>query len=503
MGAWVGDLGCGRAPHRAHACTRACFASLASQWARGAPAAALPVRVARGEERWRGPFADGAGALPVALQGALRERSRWQAMAALAGKAAAAAAAAARQSGERCGTARGRRGRAPLRAARVASATGATGGRPGLAHRQGTRTCATANDSSAEQTHGGGRTGGADGSAAADAAITDRELAFVPAIAAGVRPSEYRHPLDQTLTTALERIPGAHALAGAAGADPAARRLAQLELFACAVRVGPTQMPALWETSQAVARTLGISTPQVYVRRSPSGGANAYSVALGGDTPPSVVLDSQLLEMLTPAETAAVLAHEMSHLACEHNLWLAAARVLAERNPASALLPGVRSAFEAALSRWMRAAELSGDRAAVLVAGGRDVVVSLLLKISAGAPLAREPLSVRAFLEQARAYDDSAGVDPLADVLSRAAEARVRHPLPVLRAREIDRWSQSEEYARILRDHGVMPTPPVSVQPTGAGRNNPYDGPHHTDMAPSAMEAQESFRRATGGDSAT
>lgn len=56
-----------------------------------------------------------------------------------------------------------------------------------------------------------------------------------------------------------------------------------------------------------------------------------------------------------------------------------------------------------------------------------------------------------------------------------------------------------------------MPTPPVSVQPTGAGRNNPYDGPHHTDMAPSAMEAakgaileaQESFRRATGGDSAT
>ena len=79
----------------------------------------------------------------------------------------------------------------------------------------------------------------------------------------------------------------------------------------------------------------------------------------------------------------------------------------------------------------------------------------------------------------------------------------MRHPLPVLRAREIDRWSKSEEYARILRDHGVMPPPPVSVQPTGAGRNNPYDGPHHTDMAPSAMEAQESFRRATGGDSAT
>ena len=59
-----------------------------------------------------------------------------------------------------------------------------------------------------------------------------------------------------------------------------------------------------------------------------------------------------------------------------------------------------------ATRRWVRAAELSCDRAALLVAGDPRVVVSVLMKLSGGCPKLSGQLNVDAFLDQARRYDD-------------------------------------------------------------------------------------------------
>ena len=54
------------------------------------------------------------------------------------------------------------------------------------------------------------------------------------------------------------------------------------------------------------------------------------------------------------------------HLKCNHGVWLTAANVLALGTVS--LLPLVSGAVEEALLRWLRAAELTCDRAALLVA---------------------------------------------------------------------------------------------------------------------------------------
>ena len=62
----------------------------------------------------------------------------------------------------------------------------------------------------------------------------------------------------------------------------------------------------------------------------------------------------------------AVLAHELGHLKCEHGVWLTVAHVLA--GGTLSILPVMARAVEDGLLRWLRAAELTCDRAALLVA---------------------------------------------------------------------------------------------------------------------------------------
>ena len=53
-----------------------------------------------------------------------------------------------------------------------------------------------------------------------------------------------------------------------------------------------------------------------------------------------------------------------------------------------------------ALLRWLRAAELTCDRAALLVAQDPRVVVSALMKLAGGCPSFAGELNVDAFLQQ-------------------------------------------------------------------------------------------------------
>lgn len=68
----------------------------------------------------------------------------------------------------------------------------------------------------------------------------------------------------------------------------------------------------------------------------------------------------------------AVLAHELGHLKCDHGLWLTVANVLASGTVS--VLPVVTGMVQEALLRWLRAGELTCDRAALLVAQVRDVM---------------------------------------------------------------------------------------------------------------------------------
>lgn len=77
-----------------------------------------------------------------------------------------------------------------------------------------------------------------------------------------------------------------------------------------------------------------------------------------------------------------MIAHELGHLKCDHGVWLTVGNVLASGT--LTVLPLLSGTVEDALVRWMRAAELTCDRASLLVAQDPRVVISVLMKLAGG-----------------------------------------------------------------------------------------------------------------------
>eukprot|EP00271_Cylindrocystis_brebissonii_P019160 TRINITY_DN5720_c0_g1_i1.p1 TRINITY_DN5720_c0_g1~~TRINITY_DN5720_c0_g1_i1.p1 ORF type:complete len:414 (+),score=41.51 TRINITY_DN5720_c0_g1_i1:230-1471(+) len=258
---------------------------------------------------------------------------------------------------------------------------------------------------------------------------------------------DFRHPLDRQNTAILRAFPGLSDL-GRVLLGPVAEQMMLLENMGTSVLVGPSQLSRLHELMVEAAEILNMPAPDLYVRQSPV--PNAYTLAITGQRP-FVVVHTALVDLLSPAEIQAVFAHELGHLKCDHGLWLTFANVIAL---GAYSVPGLGAMIarnmEDQILRWLRAAELTCDRAAVLVAQDPKVVVSVLMKLAGGSPSLARDLNVDAFLQQARSYDEAASSSPLSWYLRNAQTRQLSHPLPVLRAREIDQWARGREYKALV-----------------------------------------------------
>jgi Zn-dependent protease with chaperone function len=191
--------------------------------------------------------------------------------------------------------------------------------------------------------------------------------------------------------------------------------------------------------------------PDLFVQQSPI--VNAFT---GGVTRPVIVLYSGLLERLNDEETLAVIAHEVGHIHAEHVLYLtvahlleALANVAIAAAPLASLVAQLLSAgMRAALLAWARRAELSCDRAALLVTQDADVIGRTMMKLSGGTYASR--VDYEQFLVQARDfqknYDEKALDRFWADIIT----SGLSHPFPVWRVSEILKWMESGEYARLI-----------------------------------------------------
>ncbi|KAL0014564.1 hypothetical protein SO802_001633 [Lithocarpus litseifolius] len=258
---------------------------------------------------------------------------------------------------------------------------------------------------------------------------------------------DFRHPLDKQNTLILRAIPGLNEL-GKALLGTVTEQVMLLENIGTSVLVSKDQLSDLHRLMMEAAEVLNIEAPDLYVRQSPV--PNAYTLAVSGKRP-FVVVHTSLVELLTQKEFQAVLAHELGHLKCDHGVWLTYANIL---TLGAYSVPGlgalIAQSLEEQLFRWLRAAELTCDRAALLVAQDPKVVISVLMKLAGGCPSMADQLNVDAFLEQARSYD-RASSSPVGWYIRNAQTRQLSHPLPVLRAREIDEWSRSQDYRSLLK----------------------------------------------------
>jgi Zn-dependent protease with chaperone function len=261
---------------------------------------------------------------------------------------------------------------------------------------------------------------------------------------------QYVHPADRRALAALRAIPGI---------DTALKKLLEVTgesairviFTASAVKVTEKQCPDLYAKLQVACTTLGVDMPELFVQQSPI--PNAFT---GGVKRPVIVLYSALLERLTDEEVLAVVSHEVGHIHAEHVLYLTAARLIElaanaaiVAAPLAMLIKQLMSlTMRYALLAWARRAELSCDRAALLVTQDQHVVGRTMMKLAGGTFASK--VDYELFLEQGRDfqknYDEKALDRFWADIIT----AGLSHPFPVWRVSEVLQWVESGEYQALM-----------------------------------------------------
>lgn len=265
----------------------------------------------------------------------------------------------------------------------------------------------------------------------------------------GLTADNFRHSLDLEATNTLKQLPGfdilIRSVLGSVG-----EQFFYLNNIASSVLVGENQLPDLHNLLLEACKVLDLEPPQLYIQQNSV--PNAYTFAMRGEKP-FIVLHTSLIEMLTPEEVQAVIAHELGHLKCEHGVYLTMANVMVL---AASLLPTwgamLTQSLQERILQWVRCAEFSCDRAALLATQNPRTIMSVLMKLAGGSPAIAPKLNLDAFIEQAKAYD-KASKNSLGETIRSMQTSQLSHPVPVIRAREIERWAGSAQYQNLIQQH--------------------------------------------------
>ena len=263
----------------------------------------------------------------------------------------------------------------------------------------------------------------------------------------GISARAYEHPADRSALVALRRLSGFDTVFRTlSGLLP--ERSLRLLFLSDSVRVGDTQFAHLHDMLRDACYILDLEQiPPMYVHQDPQ--PNAMCVGLDE---PVIVLSTGLVELLDGEEMRAAIGHEVGHALSGHAVYRTVLLFLTSLAARVAWIPLGNVAVTTvltALREWQRKAELSADRAGLLV--GQDPRASLrgLMKLAGGNHL--HEMNVDAFLQQAEEYEAAGDLrDSVLKILNVLPRS---HPFATVRAAELKAWSESRDYQRILDGH--------------------------------------------------
>jgi Zn-dependent protease with chaperone function len=278
-----------------------------------------------------------------------------------------------------------------------------------------------------------------------------------------------QHPLDRQALASLRRVRGFEYFASKF-VDAGVERMEYLLSVAGSIRLGPTQLPSVHRHLLHACAVLGVPEPELYL----SAGLGPIAT---GPNHPYIVLSSGVLGLMDDDELAAAIAHEVGHIKAGHLLYKSMASAVdffggVANNFSLGLSNFVMAPIQVSLVTWERWAELTADRAALLVVREPRVLLRMLMKLAAGTSGAAEPLDVDRYIEQVRGHVHDFS-PTLNDRIYSFGATMQRGSLPFIlqRAQAVLEWSESGEYARALAGRG-------EEQPRCPGCSEPVQPEH-------------------------
>jgi Zn-dependent protease with chaperone function len=265
----------------------------------------------------------------------------------------------------------------------------------------------------------------------------------------GIASSAYEHSLDRRSLAALKSIPGATALIRWF-LEEVSDRSAWMQFMSDAILCNHEQFPELIElVDRARARLDIVERPTVFLGESPH--MNALTTGVGS---PVIVVRSALLDQMDDDELLAVLGHELGHIHSGHPLYQAVAQLLLEG--AATAAPFVRLLglpIRRGLLRWVRCAELSGDRAALLASRDLRACLGTMFTFAGGkrpGTSQRTALKLAPFIKQCRELARLQTSSSFDGFLGGYLTMDRTHPHLAWRVMHLIQWVEHGNYLNIL-----------------------------------------------------
>ncbi len=259
-----------------------------------------------------------------------------------------------------------------------------------------------------------------------------------------VNPREYYHEQDQKALEALKAIPGFTTVLKASMNIVNEQQFHGVNM-ASKIRLGPNQLPRIYNLLPPMCETLGIDEPELYLEMDPI--PNAYTY---GDTQAYITVTSGLIEYMEEDEIKAVIAHECGHIACSHVLYHTMGKMILENGAKLLKLDIITTPLQLAFYYWKRCSELSSDRAAAICMRDYHSVVKTMIRFSGGPSSITNEINTELYLEQAAEYKSLIDSSDWDKTLQYIAMMNNTHPFSAVRAYEVKKWCESDQFKRIM-----------------------------------------------------
>jgi predicted Zn finger-like uncharacterized protein len=225
-----------------------------------------------------------------------------------------------------------------------------------------------------------------------------------------------------------------------------------------AIKLGPRQLPDVWNQAVLAARILGLpKMPDVYI----SGDQMWNNYTFGTEASSFIVLGTSHIINFTGDELLFVLSREMGHCRAGHALWNTVLRFIAgDVSVHSGLLSNglinainptklIQGAIDLPLMAWSRQSEVTADRAGLMAVGDEALVRRVLLAWSVRSARLLQQVNIEEWLKQEDASDDSmTRFSEMTTSSSMYTTRRLRLLGQAAREPELMRWSQSIQPVR-------------------------------------------------------